>query len=295
MTIKFKDKFVERYSKLTDFEEYKKAVLELPRKSIRVNTIKISVNELKSKLEDKGINLEQVPWCKEGFYVNSRGIRLGNLNEHKAGYFFVQRSVSMIPALALEPKEGEIVLDMCSAPGGKTTQLAALMNNKGIIMANESDSKRIYILSKNLQRCSVINTIINNQSGDKINPRFLFDKILLDAPCSGTGLIKGETRRTAYTLKVWNENMVRRLAKLQKKLILNAFDLLKEDGILVYSTCSLDPDEDEDVVKFLLNKKKYAKLEKININIKSEFKDYIKIWPQYYNTEGFFVAKIRKV
>ncbi|MEK6861170.1 MAG: RsmB/NOP family class I SAM-dependent RNA methyltransferase [Nanoarchaeota archaeon] len=295
MELKFKEKFTEKYSKLTNFEEYRKAVSTLSEKSIRVNTIKISVNELKNRLENKNIELEEVPWCKEGFYVKSKGIRLGNLEEHKLGYIFIQKSVSMIPALALDQNESDIVLDMCSAPGAKTTQIASLMNNKGIIIANESDRKRINILSKNLYRCGILNTIITNHSGDKIKTNFLFDKILLDAPCSGTGLIKGNIKRTHHTLKVWNENMVRRLAKLQKKLILNAFSLLKENGVLVYSTCSLEPDEDEDVINFLLERQLNAKLEKINLNIKSEYKGYIKIWPQYYNTEGFFVAKIRKI
>ena len=295
MEIKFKDKFIERYSKLTDFKEYKKAVYELPKKSIRVNTLKISVNELKNRLEEKMIKLEQVPWCKEGFYINTKGIKLGNLEEHRLGYIFIQKSVSMIPALALEPNQVDVLLDMCAAPGAKTTQLAAMMNNEGMIMANESDSKRVNILSKNLYRCGIMNVIINNQSGDRIKTNFSFDKILLDAPCSGSGLIKGNTKRTYHTLKVWNENTVRRLAKLQKKLILNAFNLLKDNGTLVYSTCSLEPEEDEDVINFLLERESNAKLEKINLDTRSEYKEFIKIWPQYYNTEGFFVAKIKKV
>ena len=294
MEIKFKDKFIERYSKLTDFKEYKKAVYELPKKSIRANTLKISVNELKNRLEEKMIQLEQVPWCKEGFYINTKGIKLGNLEEHRLGYIFIQKSVSMIPALALEPNQVDVLLDMCAAPGAKTTQLAAMMNNEGMIMANEGDSKRIIILSKNLYRCGIMNVIINNQSGDRIKTNFLFDKILLDTPCSGSGLIKGNTKRTHHTLKVWNENMVRRLAKLQKKLILNAFSLLKDNGTLVYSTCSLEPEEDENIVNFLLERESNAKLEKINIDIRSEYKEFIKIWPQYYNTEGVFVAKIKK-
>jgi len=290
--MEFKPKFIEKYSKLTNFEEYKKAVHGSIRKSIRVNTLKIKVKDLKDRLKSKGFELTQVPWCKEGFYISQGPIAIGNLEEHKEGLFFVQASASMIPSLVLNPKPGEIVLDACASPGGKTTHLASLMNNLGLIIANESDRKRCYTLVQNLQRLDIKNVMVTNMSGNRIKGSF--DKILLDAPCSASGNIFGKTREARKTLKVWNQNMVKRLAKLQRKLISHSFSLLKPKGTLVYSTCSLEPEEDEQVIESLLRNSD-AKLEKIKIKVKADEANGIKMWPQYNNTEGFFISKIRKV
>lgn len=290
-----KQAFEEHYQTLTNFTAYQKAIEEFPKKSIRVNTLKATVRNVKKSLEAQGWTLEPVPWCQEGFYVshNEQG-DMSSTVEHQSGEVFIQRSVSMFPAIVLDPKPGEIVLDMCAAPGAKTTHLAALMKNEGLIVANENSTSRLKSLYANLQRCSVVNTVVVQHSGDKLPYiGLLFDKILLDVPCSGTGLIKGHTERTMRTLKTWNVHMVRRLAQLQKKLLLAAIHLLKKDGTLVYSTCSLEPDEDEHVVSFALNYGGVV-LEDIRMPIKSEHQQGIKIWPQHQNTEGFFVAKLRK-
>ena len=304
--IEFKPKFIERYSALTNWEEFKKCSLSFLRRSIRVNTIKISIKGLKKRLE-KMWNLEQVPWCKEGFWIEHKKKErrdIGNLIEHSLGYFYTQEAASMLPPLVLEPEKNEIVLDMAASPGSKTTQIAALMQNKGILIANDYKTERMKPLSINLQRCGVANAIITLMQGQWFK-EMEFDKILLDAPCSGTGTI----RKSLKTLIIWNPIMVKRLAGTQRQLIDTAFNNLKDKGILVYSTCSLEPEEDEAVVDFLLNKYENAKLEPINIkDIKrsdaiSEFenqkyskevKKCLRIWPQDNDTEGFFVAKIRK-
>ncbi len=220
--MKFKPRFIEKYSKLIDFEEYKKAVSKFPRKSIRVNTLKISAEELLPSLEEKGWKCEQVPWCEDGYYIehNEKRRDIGNMEEHTKGYFFVQKSVSMIPSLALSPKEGEKVLDLCAAPGGKTTHIAALMENKGMIVANENDSYRINGLIANLERCGVMNTTVTKMSVFDVKDNF--DKILLDAPCSGSGLIKGETRRSSKLLKEWNQKYIEGMGKVQKRMIWHA-------------------------------------------------------------------------
>jgi len=287
--VEFKEKFLERYSKYTDIEEFKEYCLKPLRKSIRVNTLKIEVDDLKKRLK----NLKQVPWCNEGFFIDGYGI--GNLKEHFLGYIYVQEAASMIPALVLNPKD-EIILDMCAAPGSKTTHLAAIMKNKGLIVANDVEIKRLKALSINLQRCGVLNTVMTYMKGEGIKNKF--DKILLDAPCSGTGVI----RKSINTLKIWNENMIKKLSYTQKNLIVNAFNGLKENGIMVYSTCSVDRDENEGVIEFLLDKFDNAKLEEINLNIKrskclsdnNELNKCLRIWPQDNDTEGFFVVKIRK-
>jgi tRNA (cytosine49-C5)-methyltransferase len=305
--IKFKPKFVERYSSLTDWEEFKVCSLSFLRRSIRVNTLKTTIAELKKRLEDKW-TLKQVPFCKQGFWIeHAKKERrdVGNLVEHSLGYFYLQEAASMIPPLALDPKPGEIILDIAAAPGSKTTQIAQYMQNKGLLIANDYTYERMKPLALNLQRCGVSNAIITLMQGQWFKKQNLeFDKILVDAPCSGTGTI----RKSLKTLGIWNPDMVKRLAITQRQLIETGFNILKPGGTLAYSTCSLEPQEDEEVVDFLLNKYKNAKIEKIEIDIKrsspimefdgkkydEEVKKCLRIWPQDNNTEGFFVAKIKK-
>lgn len=307
--IEFKEKFIERYSKLTDFEEFKKYSLSFLRRSIRANTIKISVDELKNRLE-KNWDLEQIPWCNEGFYIEhikKERRDIGNLMEHSLGYFYTQEAASMIPPLVLEPKESDVVLDMAASPGSKTTQIAALMNNKGILIANDYTTERMKPLSINIQRCGILNCIVTLMQGQWFKRSNMeFDRILVDAPCSGTGTI----RKSLKTLRIWNPNMVKRLSITQKQLIETSFGILRQNGTMVYSTCSLEPEENEAVVDFLINKYENAKLQEIKLsNIKrsepisefdnnkynEEIKKCLRIWPQDNDTEGFFVAKIQKI
>ncbi|MBS3114754.1 NOL1/NOP2/sun family putative RNA methylase [Candidatus Woesearchaeota archaeon] len=305
--IEFKPKFIERYSKLTDWEEFKKISLSFLRRSIRVNTLKISIKELKQRLENKW-DLEQIHWCKEGFWIeHSKKERrdIGNLIEHSLGYFYIQEAASMIPPIVLEPKPDDIILDIAASPGSKTTQIAQYMQNKGILIANDYTYERMKPLSINLQRCGVTNAAITLMEGQWFKKSGIeFDKVLVDAPCSGTGTI----RKSLKTIGIWNPDMVRRLSITQKQLIETGFNLLKEGGVLVYSTCSLEPEENEEVVSFLINKYENAKLEEIKLNLKKsyailefenkkyneEIKKCLRIWPQDNDTEGFFVAKIKK-
>src|SRR3989344_8479628 len=152
--IEFKEKFIERYSSLTNWEEFRKSSLSFLRRSIRANTIKLSVKELKKRLE-KNWNLEQVPWCNEGFWIEhieKERRDIGNLIEHSLGYFYTQEAASMIPPLVLEPEENEIILDIAASPGSKTTQIAQYMKNTGILVANDYTGDRMKPLSMNLQR-----------------------------------------------------------------------------------------------------------------------------------------------
>ena len=304
--IEFKQKFIERYSKLTDWEEFKKVSLSFLRRSIRVNTLKMPINQLKKRLEEKNWISEKIPWCKEGFYVEHKEGRrdIGNTIEHSLGYFYVQEAVSMIPPIVLEPKPDEFVLDMCAAPGSKASQIAQYMENKGILIANDYKGIRIAPLGINLQRMGITNAIITLMEG-RFFKNFEFDKILVDAPCSGTGTI----RKSLKTLRIWNPDVIKRLAGTQRQLIDTAFQNLKKNGILVYSTCSLEPEEDEGIIDYLLNKHDNAKLEEIILDVKRsqpilefedkqynpEIKKCLRLWPQDNDTEGFFVAKIKKL
>ena len=224
--------------------------------------------------------------------------------EHTLGYFYIQEAASMIPPVVLDPNKNDAVFDMCASPGSKTSQMAAMMENGGLIIANELKPSRITPLNCNLQRSGVVNAVITCSNALAIK-NILFDKILLDAPCSGTGAI----RKSLKTIKIWNPNMCLKLANTQKKLLQHGFDLLKENGTIVYSTCTLEPEENELVVDDFLNKNENAKLEPIDIaglrgkaveeydgeTLRNEIKNCLRIWPQDYDTEGFFVAKIKKI
>jgi NOL1/NOP2/sun family putative RNA methylase len=302
----FKEKFIERYSKLTDWDLYKKYALSFLRKSIRVNTLKIGVEECAKRLQ-KDWNLEPVLWCKEGFFIEHKGGRLdvGNTIEHALGYYYIQEAASMIPPVVLGPQPGEVVLDLAAAPGSKSSQIAQYMENRGVIIANDVKGDRLAALGINLQRIGSHNSLTTLMQGERFaNAGIMFDRILLDAPCSGTGTI----RKSPKTILMWNPDMVRRLAKVQKRLIMTAWKVLKPGGTLVYSTCSHEPEENEGVVSFLLDNVKDAGMLEIDLPIKrspavlefegekynSEVHNCLRLWPQDNDTEGFFVAGIRK-
>lgn len=303
--IEIKERFRERYTGLTDFSQFMKYSLSFLRKSIRVNGLKISVGSLQKRMKDW--KFTQVPWCREGFWIEHHRQRrdIGNTAEHQLGYIYVQEAASMIPPVVLAPEPHETVLDMCASPGSKTTQMAAYMQNNGIIIANDISGMRLRPLGINLQRTGVSNTIITLMQGRFFEKAGIeFDKILLDAPCSGTGSI----RKSLKTLQIWNPDMVRRLAAIQRQLADTAFRILKKDGVMVYSTCSVEPEENEEVIDFLVNKYDNAMIEEIELDIKrsspilsfekreysKEIKKSLRIWPQDNDTEGFFVCRIKK-
>ncbi|HYE76280.1 MAG TPA: hypothetical protein VEF04_23245, partial [Blastocatellia bacterium] len=209
--LEFKPKFIERYSQLTDFSTFKKCSLSFLRRSIRVNTLKISVEDLKKRLEGKW-NLTPIPWCKEGFWIeHKKGERrdIGNLAEHALGYMYTQEAASMIPPVVLNPQPGEIILDIAAAPGSKTTQIAQYMNNEGLLIANDYTADRMKPLSINLQRCGVSHAVVTKMHGQYFKRAGIqFDRILVDAPCSGTGTI----RKSLKTLLIWNPGVVTRLS-----------------------------------------------------------------------------------
>jgi NOL1/NOP2/sun family putative RNA methylase len=299
--MKFKEKFIEKYSKLIDFEEYKESVIRtFARKSIRINTLGYSVSEVKKSLERDGWNLKQIPWCKNGFFIeHSTGRRdIGNTKQHKKGMFFSQGAPSMIPCLLMGISGKAKVIDLCAAPGGKTHHLACLMNNKGYLVANEPNTFRSKILKMNLERCGVNNFVLDFQKGEDYINNEKFDAILIDAPCTGSGLIKGKIARTKKLLKEWNPKIVNRYAKIQRKMLESASKCLRKHGRIVYSTCSMEPEEDELLIDSFLKDHDELKLVKAprvsGYRVKSSLKDYIKVWPQYYDTNGFFVAVMEK-
>ncbi|MCS4542077.1 MAG: RsmB/NOP family class I SAM-dependent RNA methyltransferase [Euryarchaeota archaeon] len=219
--------------------------------SILVNTLRISVDSLKSRLESKGIKLEKIPWIPNGFWVLEAPFSVGATTEYLLGHYYLQEAAAMLPAFVLDPKQNEVVIDMCAAPGGKTIQLAQLMENHGCILALEVDLRRTKALRSNLSRCGVKNAIIFRMSAlDLTQLDVQADKILLDAPCTGEGVIRKDPTRK----KSRGPPDIEFCSALQTKLIDVAVNCLKEGGILVYSTCSLAPEKNELVIDYVIKK-----------------------------------------
>jgi NOL1/NOP2/sun family putative RNA methylase len=307
--------FLERLKKLMpdekDFARFNEIIHIKPVNAIRCNTLKISPLNLRKRLEEKGWKIEQ-PWDQhpEVMQVTSElePGELGRAREHLTGLYYIQEFSSMLPLLALKPKAGELVLDLFAAPGSKTTQMAALMENKGTIIANDNDISRISILASNIERCGAMNVLVARHDAVILCEKFLklgikFDKILLDVPCSG----EGTTRGSPKTFIMWNYKMIKKLGRMQRKFIASAVPLLKHGGELVYSTCTYAPEENEKNVDFLI-KEMGLKIQDAGLPVKcrqgitewegeifsDEVKKACRIFPQDNNTEGFFVSKFRK-
>jgi NOL1/NOP2/sun family putative RNA methylase len=282
--------------------------------SIRCNTLKISPEKLKTRLEKYGWKLEllskeypEIMIIKEE--SNLKPGELGKTIEHILGYYYVQDTSSMMSVIALNPQEEEFILDLCASPGSKTTQAASNMKNKGTIIANEVSLGRVSILNSNLERCGVSNTIVTRKDGVQFclkagKEKIKFDKILVDAPCSGEGTL----RKSPNTMNIWNLKVIEGMAKIQKKLAFEALKLLTVGGEMVYSTCTLSPEEDEEVVQFL--KENFnIEIEKINLPMKTrpgilewkdkrfhkEIENCCRIYPHDNDSDGFFLAKMRKL
>jgi len=310
--------FLERMKTLLeneeDFESYTQILNVNPKVSIRCNTLKISPEKLKERLEKKGWKLSQ-PFKRhpEIIIITSNLLpgELGKSLEHLLGYYYAQEIASMLPVLILNPKEDELVLDLASAPGSKTTQISGMMNNKGTVIANELQLGRLKVLKTNLERCGAANVIITKREGSALCEKlhkesFGFDKILIDAPCSGEGTL----RSTPKGFLMWNINNIKQFSNIQKKLLESALKILNRGGTLIYSTCTHTPEENEEVIDFALRNFKDIKIERITLpkelkvrqgitkwNDKSyseQVKHTCRIYPQDNNTEGFFIAKLIK-
>jgi NOL1/NOP2/sun family putative RNA methylase len=304
--------FKERMQKLLpnkeEFNNFEKIVHTSPLNYIRCNTLKISPEELKKRLERKWKIVQPYKDYPEIMLIESNLLpgELGNSQEHLLGYYYVQEICSMMSPIALNPQPGELILDLFASPGSKTSQIASMMKNEGTLIANDLRLDRIAILASNLERCAVLNTIVTRQDAvdlcaKLIKKKMKFDKILADAPCSGDGTLRSSPK----TFLMWNVKVVKKLARQQKKFISFALKCLKKDGILIYSTCTHAPEENEEVLDFA--KRNFPiKIEKIKLPIKcregitnwnekelnKEISNSCRIYPQDNNSEGFFVSKI---
>ena len=298
----FVDELYEQYTPIT-VDKILTGMLGERNTSLRVNTIKYNIQELMKYLREKNIKFERVSWYKDALIIkNANEKEIQKLDIYEKGYIYLQSLSSMVPPLVLNPKPGEKVLDLTAAPGSKTTQMAAMMKNDGYILANELDKIRCERLQYNVEKQGAnIVEVINNR-GEKVGEEYQekFDKVLLDAPCSGEGRFLGNN---VGTYRNWSKRTVRELAKLQKKLFKSAYTALKPNGMMVYSTCTLNKDENENVLQWAIENFN-VKLLDINIDFKEKMQGFndgldgsinkaIRILPSK-NMEGFFVAKFRK-
>jgi len=272
--------------------------------SIRVNTLKIEVDDLKNRLEAKEFKLEPIEWVSYGFKVLNQPLNLGSLHEYLQGYYYLQNIASMLPTHILNPNQNEIVIDMCAAPGGKSTQLAQIMKNKGKLILIERNKARIPALEVNLRRMGIINSIVLNFDAihlKKLNAKA--DKILLDAPCTGEGLIRQDINRKKSKLM----SDINTMASVQKKLLKAGLEILKPNGCLLYSTCSIAPEENELVVHQVLDSLPNFSICKINVqygvngftkvyekSLRQDLRFSQRLYPHIHDTIGFYLCLIRR-
>lgn len=291
-----KDFFLERYRKLG--QKFSPQAVKLS-KTIRVNPLVKPEKEVLERLQAIGVKLKRIPYVKHGYAAESR-FSLGAITEHLLGFYYLQDPSSQFAVEVLDPKPGELVLDMAAAPGGKTTYCSQLMNNEGTVVALEMKNHRLPSLMMNLERMQSNNVLAYFLDAREVSKLGLkFDKILLDAPCSGN----------FATDKDWFEKRdihgIKKSAEIQRKLLSVAVSMLKQNGVLVYSTCSLEPEENELNIQWLLEQHN-VELEHIECSVASRaltgvfvkklyssISRCLRFWPHRTNTQGFFIAKVK--
>jgi len=268
--------------------------------SLRINPLKIDVG---AWLARSPFPLEPVPWCPTGFYYSS-DVRPGKHPYHMAGLYYIQEPSAMAPVEMLEVRPGETVLDLAAAPGGKTTQLGAALRGEGLLVANEIHPKRAAVLVENVERFGIRNAVLTNERPERLAERFpsFFDKILVDAPCSGEGMF----RKDAEMVMEWSPRTVLHFARIQDAVLDEAAKMLKPGGKLVYSTCTFAPEEDEGTIARFLER--HPNFELVRHPLAAQFSpgmprwvdgpaclaDCVRIWPHRVRGEGHFVALLTK-
>lgn len=267
--------------------------------TVRIYTLKTSVQELLTRLDRAGIGYERMRWYPLGLRLDME--RPGRLMEFQMGLIHIQEEISMLPPLVLDPQPGERVLDLCAAPGGKAAQISMQMSNRGIMVANDSSSARIVPLRANLERLGSVNAVVTSYDGRRF-PQYTFDRALVDAPCSS----EGTARRYSKVIARCSVKRSMDLQSLQVSLLRRAIELTKPGGVIVYSTCTFAPEENEGVVSRVLD---IADLESFTIpglqsspglvswngvDYGEELLKCRRYYPHQNDTGGFFVAKLRR-
>lgn len=257
---------------------------------IRVNTMKQDADKY---IFDKFGSLPPVPWCESGFYADKSQIS-GNHQYHIGGLFYFQEPSAMAAAAALPVNEGDFILDLCAAPGGKSTQAGAKLNNTGLLVSNEIIKKRADILSENIERFGFKNTVVTNETPQRLCEKYpeFFDKIIVDAPCSGEGMFRKEPQAVTE----WSEEHVMSCAARQRNILDCAVKMLKKGGMLLYSTCTFSIEENEKNAEYII---KNLGLAQVPIHLNGvcggiNMPYAARLFPHKQNGEGHFVALFRK-
>ena len=289
------DEFIEKYTKLLgdEAESFFESFDTEPQKGFRLNP-------LKSNYQNVALNLEHpVDYSAVG-YVGSVS---GNSLEHQTGYGYSQDLSAMYVGEVCGPRPGEKILDLCAAPGGKSSHLASLMNNEGLLVSNEINRKRALILAENMERIGARNVIVTNEDPTGLLKTFeqFFDKIVVDAPCSGEGMFRKDHAATKY----WHKDYPNECAARQKLILADAMKMLKQGGTLVYSTCTFAPEEDEQIITWLLNEYPYLELVPIKkysgmdegrpafSDGNEELRGCVRLMMHHFKGEGHFIAKLK--
>ncbi len=270
------------------------------KQSLRVNTLRVNEEELVSRLKEKGIKLEKVPWTRYGYSVIKTPFSIGSTTEYLLGYYMIQDPTSMFACEVLDPGGDDLVLDMTAAPGGKTSCLSQLMGNRGTIVSLELNRQRMRSLRSNISRLGVLNCIAIRMDSREVGKLGLeFDKVMLDAPCTCTGTLFKNPEAAKK-----EEKDVENCTSLQGELIEAACGVLKEGGILVYATCSFLPEENELMVKeaaerhgLELEDISYGEPAFTEVDGKALGKEMARckrFYPHLHGAQGFFVARMRK-
>jgi len=283
-----------------DIHDFLAKMERQPARYLRVNEIKIGIDELRTRLESKGFELENTH-LPEVLLVKTAPMSIGATAEYMLGHYYIQDLSSCLAVDALDVGQGQTILDIAAAPGGKTTFIAQRMKNTGSVIALEPNERRAKSMTFNLARCGVSNTAVfqlDGRNAEKLGMKY--DRILLDAPCSCEGVIARDvTRKTSHT-----PGDVEYCSERQEKLIESAARLVKPGGVLVYSTCSFAPEENEMVVDSLLRNLGNISVEPIpygsegmtrfnDHEFKGQLKNSRRLYPHLHDTTGFFIAKLR--
>lgn len=295
-------KFLEKMQNILgdEYDAFIKTYEENRKAALRINTLKGNGEKLFSALDEK---LSPVPWTSDGYFYPDT-MQPGKNPLHEAGAYYIQEPSAMLPAELLKAQPGECILDLCAAPGGKTTKIAADMKGEGLLVANEIHPKRAAILSSNVERMGIKNAVVTNESSDRLLKKFpeFFDRILVDAPCSGEGMFRKDEEARAQ----WSEENVIKCAVRQKEILDNAAAMLRPGGRLVYSTCTFSPEENEKMIVDFLNDHPKFSVEKTDTppcisNGKPELAGNderaaftFRIWPHLTEGEGHFAAVLKK-
>ncbi|MBB6214651.1 NOL1/NOP2/sun family putative RNA methylase [Anaerosolibacter carboniphilus] len=295
-------RFLDRMKSLLgdEFEDFIHSYDRSKHQGLRVNTLKISVEEF---LRISPFKLKPIPWTKDGFYYEE-GERPAKHPYYHSGLYYIQEPSAMAPASVLDVLPGDKVLDLCAAPGGKTIQLAAKLSEEGIIVTNDINLQRVKALIKNIELFGIKNAIVTNETPEKLKKYFssYFDKILIDAPCSGEGMF----RKDEKMIKSWERQGIEPYVAMQRAIMDCVDGMLKEDGELLYSTCTFSPEENEGIIEEFTAKHRDYMILPIPkalgfdegrpqwIAGKEALKDNARLWPHKIDGEGHFLAWLKK-